>query len=90
MSRLNWFASITRYWRLRKYPRTPEGRRNYIQDSMEFTTPWYMELLICIVLSPIILIILLGYFIYCIVTGLLILICAYYEGFKELWRARPC
>jgi hypothetical protein len=80
------FASAITWLRLKRYPRTTQGRRNYIKDS--FVTPWYIELLICIPLAPIILILWLYVFIRTILRGLGIVICSYYEGFKELWEGR--
>lgn len=42
--------------------------------------------LLTVILAPFILIILLAYFIYWIVTGLTALFYAFCEGSKELWR----
>jgi hypothetical protein len=90
------FASVITWLRLKRYPRTPQGRRSYIKDNTSSgdtaitncNIGLLVEIPILIVLAPVILMILLGYFIYWILTGLGIFCMAFSEGLTYLWGER--
>ena len=88
MSRQNMFASVITWLRLKRYPRTDKGREAYIKNG--FITPWFIELMFFIALSPIILTLWIYLAIKWILTGIGIAFCAFVEAMRELReRVRP-
>lgn len=46
-------ATRTKILKRTRYNKTMAGRRRFVRDSLSDSTPWYIELLICLVLLPV-------------------------------------